>query len=152
VAPSTVSFNVSHLHAVALYAVTRSERVGIDVERIRTDLDVISLASRFFSPQEYAVLRALPPQEQCQAFFNGWTRKEAYVKALGGGLAVPLDSFDVALAPGQPARLIDDRADRLASQRWRMRALPVGEGYAVAVVIEAQTVQWRLWEWRGADQ
>ena len=106
-----IRFNMSHSHGVALYAVTRDREVGIDVEFIRRDLAVEQIAERFFSRRETATLRALPTALREHAFFLCWTRKEAYIKARGEGLSLPLDQFDVSLIPGEPAALLSTRPD-----------------------------------------
>ena len=97
-------FNVSHSHGLALYAITRGREVGVDVERIRPEVAQEKIAERFFSPREVTLLRALPAPLQATAFFACWTRKEAYIKATGEGLTLPLDQFDVSLLPGEPPR------------------------------------------------
>ena len=86
-------------------AITRGREVGIDLERIRSDMTYESIAERFFSPRENAMLHSLPNNIKPTAFFNCWTRKEAYIKARGVGLSIPLDQFDVSLIPGEPASL-----------------------------------------------
>jgi 4'-phosphopantetheinyl transferase len=101
---STLRFNLSHSHHLALFAISRDLTIGCDVElhdeRFLTD----NIAEHFFSPAEIAELRALPAADQGAAFFAGWTRKEAYIKARGLGLSLPLASFDVSLAASaQPA-------------------------------------------------
>jgi 4'-phosphopantetheinyl transferase len=101
-----IRFNMSHSRGVALYAVTRGREIGIDLEFIRSDLEVEQIAERFFSRSEIATLRALPTDLQKYAFFLCWTRKEAYIKARGEGLSLPLDQFDVSLIPGEPAELL----------------------------------------------
>ena len=100
------------------------------------------IAERFFSRSEVAVLRALPAAMQIEAFFNCWTRKEAYIKAHGDGLAIELDSFDVTLAPGEPARLLTVRGAPDESARWSLQTLNAGAGYAAALAVEGQG--WRL--------
>src|SRR5207248_9608942 len=99
-------------------AVTRACAIGIDVERLRDLPDADLVADRFFAAPEAAVVRALPYPEKCAAFLACWTRKEAYVKALGAGLTHPLDSFAVACAPDEPPRLmwVADNPQELA--RW----------------------------------
>lgn len=142
----TLSFNVSHSHGLALYAVTRGREIGIDLERIRADLDCEQIAARFFSPRENAVLRALPAKLKPEAFFNCWTRKEAYIKARGGGLSLPLDQFDVSLAPGEPTTLLNIRGDPQEALRWSLRELMPGPGHMAALAVEGY--DWHLTCWQ----
>ena len=106
-----IRFNISHSDGVALYAVTRGREVGIDLELVRRGLEIEEIAERFFSRLEIATLRALPTPLRRYAFFLCWTRKEAYIKARGEGLSLPLDQFDVSLIPGEPATLMSTRPD-----------------------------------------
>jgi 4'-phosphopantetheinyl transferase len=102
-----IEFNVSHSGALVLVALSADRPVGIDVERIRTEVRSQEIAERFFSPSEAAKLRSLPASLRAYAFFNCWTRKEAYLKAVGDGLQVRLDSFDVSLAPDESAEFLN---------------------------------------------
>jgi 4'-phosphopantetheinyl transferase len=138
-------FNLSHSHGVALYAFTRGREVGIDIERVRPDMADGQIAERFFSAREVAMLRALPVNKQTQAFFNCWTRKEAYIKALGQGLSLPLNQFDVSLAPGEPARLLGTRWHPQEASRWCLQELTPAPGYTAAMAVEGQG--WRLEYW-----
>ena len=96
-----IDFNLSHSHDLALFAITRNRRVGVDLECIRPIPKAGQLVGRFFSMQERAVFRALSPDKQLEAFFRCWTRKEAYIKANGQGFGLALDGFDVSMAPGE---------------------------------------------------
>src|SRR5207245_6672996 len=100
-------FNVSHSHGLAVYAVTTGCDVGVDVEKVRASVATERIARRYFSEREVADFLRVQPEQRCRAFFNCWTRKEAYLKARGSGLAAPLDQFDVTLTPGQPAKLCE---------------------------------------------
>lgn len=140
-------FNVSHSHGLALYAVTRGREVGVDLEHIRPHLDLIEIAERFFSPREVAVLRALPPRMQTYAFFSCWTRKEAYIKAKGEGLSIPLDQFDVSLAPGEPAALLHTQWDDQEASRWSLRELNPGPGYVAALAVFGHHWRLKCWQW-----
>ncbi len=131
-----VRFNLSHSSDVALVAVTGAREVGVDVERIRGLADRERLARRFFSPQEVAVLEGLPSESRDLAFFTCWTRKEAYLKGLGGGISIGLDKFDVSLVPGEPAALLRHRTDPGETSRWSLRDLEPGLGYAGALAVE----------------
>jgi 4'-phosphopantetheinyl transferase len=143
----SLQFNLAHSGGVALYAVARGRRVGVDVERIRPDVPCEKLAARFFSPHEQEQLRALPAEARVGAFFACWTRKEAYVKARGDGLALGLSQFAVSLAPGEPASLVETAFDPAEAGRWSLREIEVGPGYVAALAVEGQG--WRLagWEW-----
>ena len=128
-------FNMSHSHGVALFAVAADRELGVDVEHMRADFASEDIARRFFSPVEVAAFGALQKEEQVAAFFRCWTRKEAYIKAIGRGLSEPLDAFDVTLAPGEAATLL--RASGQDVSRWSLFDLDVGEGYAGALLVEA---------------
>ncbi len=144
---NAIRFNVSHSGGMALYAVTRERKVGVDLERIRPDFANEEIAERFFSPQEVAAFHALPPESRLEAFFACWTRKEAYIKARGEGLSLPLDRFDVSLAPGQPAALMSVHDDHREAARWSIRELSPGPDYVAAIAAEGH--DWRLecWQW-----
>jgi 4'-phosphopantetheinyl transferase len=135
----SIEFNLSHSDDLALIAVTSARPVGVDLERWSADVEHLELAERFFSPSERAALHALAdaPEEVAAGFFAAWTRKEAYLKATGHGISRGLHHFDVALAPGEPARLLADRLDAGATERWRMVALDPAPGYSGALVVGA---------------
>jgi 4'-phosphopantetheinyl transferase len=140
-----IEFNVSHSGMAALLAFTRGREVGVDVEQIRLDFDVEGIAHRFFSERERQELMAFAPEERHAAFFRCWTRKEAYVKATGAGLSLPLSQFDVSLAAGNINALIATRPDAGEAGRWSMREVRGGEGYAAALCILGRG--WKLREW-----
>jgi 4'-phosphopantetheinyl transferase len=135
--PAAVEFNLSHSGDLALVAVTRANPVGVDVEQWDEGVECLELAERFFSPNERRALRALAkaPNHVVAGFFAAWTRKEAYLKATGHGIVRGLHHFDVTLAPGEPARLVADRLDRDATERWTMTELAPAEGYSAALVV-----------------
>ncbi|MGH7173493.1 MAG: 4'-phosphopantetheinyl transferase family protein [Gemmataceae bacterium] len=143
-AASDLRFNLTHSHGLALLAVTRGRDIGVDVEHLRDmERDGEPLAERFFSPCESAALRSLPQELRREAFFHCWTRKEAYIKANGKGLSLPLDQFDVSLRPGEAAALLATRHDPDEVRRWSMWSLLPAEGYVGAVAVEGHS--WRLW-------
>ena len=145
----TIHFNLSHSHGLALYGVTRGREIGIDLEFIREGLEVEEIAGRFFSQREIAALRALPAGLRKCAFFLCWTRKEAYIKARGEGLSLPLDQFDVSLIPGEPAMLLDTRPDSNEARRWSLQELSVAPGYASALAVEGHGWSLSCWQWPG---
>jgi 4'-phosphopantetheinyl transferase len=129
-------FNLSHSHGYALYACTTGREIGCDIEQFRDDVLGDRIADRFFSPAENADLNALPAEARTQGFFNCWTRKEAWIKARSHGLSLPLDSFDVTLAPGEPARLLATRPDAGEAARWSLIALDAPPGFAAAIAVQ----------------
>jgi 4'-phosphopantetheinyl transferase len=133
---ASVEFNLSHSEDIALIAVARGQPVGVDVQHWSESVEHLRLADRFFSPHERDALRALTHEAEqvAGAFFAAWTRKEAYVKATGYGIARGLHHFDVTLAPGEHARLLADRLDPDAPARWSMTALEPAPRYSAAVV------------------
>ena len=141
-----LAFNVSHSGGLALCAVTRARAVGVDVEAVRPEFATDKVARRFFAPGEVAALEALPPDERVEAFFACWTRKEAYIKARGSGIALGLDRFEVALAPGRPAALLATRDEPAAAARWQLFALAPGEGYAGALATDGPA-RLACWQW-----
>jgi 4'-phosphopantetheinyl transferase len=141
-------FNVSHSHELALFAVTCGREVGVDIEYLRQEIACETIAEHFFSARERASLLALPTEVKPQAFFNCWTRKEAYIKAHGEGLSLPLDQFDVSLAPGEPAALLATHSEPREALRWSLQALTPGPGYVAALAVEGQDWHLTCWQWR----
>jgi 4'-phosphopantetheinyl transferase len=128
-----VEFNVSHSGTRALIAIARGRAVGVDIEQIRDNLDHQALAKRFFSPSEQRALSDLDGSEQCTGFFRCWTRKEAYIKAHGSGLAVPLNAFDVSISSGEENALLATRPDASQAALWSICAIDAGQGYEAAL-------------------
>ncbi|HTT25200.1 MAG TPA: 4'-phosphopantetheinyl transferase superfamily protein [Candidatus Sulfotelmatobacter sp.] len=128
-------FNVSHTDGLALIAVVKQRAIGVDVENISRKTPAKELAERFFSEQERAALRHLGEDELQAAFFRCWTRKEAYIKAKGDGLSIPLHQFDVSMAAGERDVLIATRPDTAEEARWLICDVPIGAGYAAAVAV-----------------
>lgn len=141
-----VRFNVSHTGNCGLIAVAQGRSVGIDVERIRTNVIGARIAEHFFAPEEWTALRALQPEEQAQAFFHCWTRKEAFVKAVGRGLSIPLDAFVVSI--GEVAALLEVRSEPREAARWTLHGLIPAPGHVGALAVEGQGCHLRSWQWQ----
>lgn len=142
-----LEFNLTHSHELALYAFTSGREIGIDLEYMRAMPDMKGVAARFFSAKENAVLDKIPTNQKVEAFFNCWTRKEAYIKARGEGLSMPLDEFDVSLSPGEPAALIRVRNDPQEATRWSLQALEPAPGYVGALAVKGQEWHLSCWHW-----
>jgi 4'-phosphopantetheinyl transferase len=142
-----LEFNLSHSGDFVLVAVTQNRKVGVDVERIRQGISSHVIAQQYFSKSEVAELQALPMEHRVSAFFICWTRKEAYIKAQGLGLSLPLESFDVSLTPNKPAVLRATRPDPEEASRWTLFSLEMDLQYAAAVAASGQNLEFRLWNW-----
>jgi 4'-phosphopantetheinyl transferase len=147
-----LEFNLSHSEHMAVYALVstgignaRRRAVGVDVERVRdlTDMDLV--ADRFFAESEARVVRALPAHVKSASFFNCWTRKEAYIKAIGTGLARPLDQFSVSFLPGEPPRLVWVAGDPQETRRWSFATFNPADGFVAAAVVAGSAPRPRYW-------
>ena len=126
-------------------ALTLGAKLGVDVEKIGRDFDVEGIARRFFSAHEQEQLAELPAAERDEAFFRCWTRKEAYIKATGDGLSLPLSQFDVSLQPGSSDALVATRPDGAEAGNWLLREVPAGAGYVAALCVRGRN--WKLAGW-----
>lgn len=143
-----VEFNLSHSGEMALVGVTVGVAVGVDVEAVRRMEDALKISERFFSAAERAVLAACSGDERDAAFFRCWTRKEAYVKAVGDGIALGLDRFDVSLDEGEGARFLALDGDAGRAAEWVLIHVDPGAGYVGALALPAHPRVVRGFEWR----
>jgi 4'-phosphopantetheinyl transferase len=134
-------FNVSHSGGIAVFAFALGREIGVDVELVRPSFANREVAERYFSPSEVAEWRALSTENQTEGFFLCWTRKEAYVKARGEGLYIPLNEFDVSLTPGEPVTLRSSDGDR-----WKLSSFDPGHQCAGAMVVEGKDWECLQWE------
>lgn len=149
-ADSGVMFNISHSGGIALLAFTQRRDIGVDVEFIRKEFDLEAIARRFFSENEQNQLAALPSEVRPEGFFRCWTRKEAYIKATGDGLSLPLHQFDVSLASGEMNALTSTRPDASEASRWLLQEVPAGPGYAAALCVRGH--DWKLSGWPQSEE
>ena len=131
-----------------MLAITRHREIGVDVEQVRRDFDLEGIARRFFSAHEQQQLAGLADEKKPEAFFRCWTRKEAYIKATGEGLSLPLHQFDVSIAAGDTDALLAARPDDSEVALWSLRDVPAGPGYAAALCVRGR--EWRLKDWSGS--
>jgi 4'-phosphopantetheinyl transferase len=136
-----VHFNVSHSRGLALLAFSLGRELGVDLEYVRADIASEEIAERYFSSREVAELLSLAQPQRAEGFFLCWTRKEAYVKAIGNGLQIPLKSFSVGLTRSEPERI--ESADH---ERWALRSLRPASAFVGAIVAEGRDWQLRCWE------
>jgi 4'-phosphopantetheinyl transferase len=144
-----LQFNLSHTEGATVFAIARHRQVGVDVERIREDTNAMELAERFFSTKEVQWLRLQPASEYIPSFFSCWTAKEAYIKAQGEGLSLPLGSFGVLPVPdGASCKLqleVYDAPEE--AERWSMWRLELGPGLRGALAVEGESCRVRLGQW-----
>jgi len=143
----TIQFNLSHSNEIALFAFTRGREIGVDIEYIHDISEMEQIAERFFSIKENEVFRSLPKNQKREAFFKGWTCKEAFVKALGDGLSWPLDKFDVSLVPGEPANLSRIEGDSRERSRWSIQNLNPAPDYVGAFAVKSRIAEIKCWRW-----
>jgi 4'-phosphopantetheinyl transferase len=146
-----VFFNLSHSHELVLYAFSSTPNVGIDIEHVRQVDDMELIAERNFSAHEALELKSVSPEKISEGFFNCWTRKEAYIKAIGNGISFPLGEFDVSLIPGEPAKLLSIHGSVLEADRWSMVELHPAAGYTAALVVEGNVANIVNREWNRLD-
>lgn len=147
-----ISFNLSHSGDLVVYAVGEGQQLGVDVECIRAPEDMEQIAQRFFCSEEYRELLTVPAHLRAKAFFNCWTRKEAFVKALGDGLSYPLDRFQVTLHPTQPAAFVNIDGCTGGETPWSLHDVAPSDDYAAALVVESRTSNVRLWRFESPLQ
>jgi 4'-phosphopantetheinyl transferase len=134
--PRALQFNVSHSGELALIAFCARHRIGIDIEKVRQDVDTVSLAERFFSMRERESLKSLPEQLRVAGFFACWTRKEAFLKSTGEGLSFPLSDFSVTTHPDENAAIEEIKGSAEAGKKWFLADLAAADGYRAALAVE----------------
>jgi 4'-phosphopantetheinyl transferase len=144
----TLEFNLSHAGSLVLVALSGGRRIGVDVEEIRAVDDFSVIAESHFTPPECAFIFGHGPADREPAFFRCWTRKEAYIKAVGKGLSIALNSFDTLIASGQSGRRIAGGPDRPDVANWWLADLDVPNNYMAAVAVETGIDRLVYFDWQ----
>ena len=140
-----VAFNVSHSHGLALVALTLGGRLGVDLEQVRPEVEWQELAERYFSEADYRTLQSQAPDARRRAFFTCWTRKEAFVKALGAGVSYGLKGFDVSVDPAEDCARLTLREGNEDAGKWLLKNIPAPTSHAAALAIDRTACDVRLW-------
>jgi 4'-phosphopantetheinyl transferase len=141
---NNLSFNLSHSGEVVLYAITQNQKIGIDVEQVGDHTDVMAIAKKFFSPGEIGEMEKANEKNRTQLFFRYWTRKEAFVKALGKGVSFPMERLDVSLL-NKFSPIIKLTAENNESACLNVQDLFSGDGYVAAIATEANDPKISCW-------
>lgn len=145
-----IHFNLSHSDGVALFAFTRNSEIGVDIERIRDMSEMEHIVERFFSAGEKTFFYALPQDRRRGAFFTCWTRKEAFMKATGEGLSLPLDLFDASPAPDEGDTRVTVKSSRGVVSDWSIRTLRPACGHVGAFATRSKKFTLRCFKWMTA--
>jgi len=146
---NTLNFNLSHSHELVLYAITREREIGVDIEHIHPIPDFEEIADCYFSEQEKGAFHKLDPDQRLRAFFNCWTRKEAYLKATGYGLVFPMEQLNVSLSPNEPVQLHSVQDDYSIANLWSLQELIPACNYVGALAVEGHCWNLKCWQWLG---
>jgi 4'-phosphopantetheinyl transferase len=142
-----LEFNLAHSSEGVVYALARDRRVGVDMERIRPLDDLHEMALRVLSEQEQVELGRATPSQKLRAFYEFWTRKEAFIKATGDGFSFPVHRIDVSLPSGKSTRLLGPNGDGGGKPTWTLRALAPDPAYAAALVVEGDACDLHCRRW-----
>lgn len=145
---SDLEFNMSHTEDWALIALTRIHPIGVDIEFIKTSKYHDSIVEKNYSPQEFVQYQSLPEGEKLEAFFRGWTRKEAYIKAIGLGLYYPLEKFTVDLSSKEDKSMLSIEGSSERASTWLLPTFWAGEKIIGSVAIEAEVKDWLFYDWK----
>lgn len=143
---SLIFFNVAHSHNIILYAIAAEREIGVDVEFLRVVPEALQIAERYFSPREYAALRSLPVAQRQWGFFTCWTRREAFLKAVGTGLARELDRIEVPGHPHESPRLWATEEGQDQRDQWRLIDVLPAADYVGALAITGGVSRICYWD------
>lgn len=143
---SDVFFNMAHSGGYALFAFSHFPQTGVDIEKRREVVEYEKLVTRYFSSREAAEFYSYPQHDRPRAFFDGWSRKEAYIKAVGAGLSYPLDSFSVALSVGSEIEIQIEGTRENEKGGWVLRSLDLVDGYSAALAIQGDVEKLQIYQ------
>ena len=144
-----IKFNLSHSGDIALLGISKQYEIGVDIEFMRDIRDAEAIVERFFSFNERATFQRTPYAQRRSVFYNGWTRKEAFIKAIGRGLSYPLDAFDVSIGEDESPALLRIADPTMSASQWCLRSFEPEQGYKAAIVSAGNRVSdYQFWQWQ----
>ncbi|MGI9549671.1 MAG: 4'-phosphopantetheinyl transferase family protein [Aurantibacter sp.] len=146
--PSSVNFNISHAGNMVVLGFVKNYTIGVDVEIVKNDFDVVELAENFFSQDEIRALSNTNENERFRAFYRCWTRKESFIKAVGQGLSYPLDSFAVSLDDDHSAEFLKINGIPDPQKNWRLHSFIPADGYIAALSINGNPKTIQFFDWQ----
>lgn len=146
-ANNRLNFNISHSGDMAVFAFVLKSDIGVDVEKVKEDFDVLELAQNFFSKKEIEAMKRIPEKQWSRAFHRCWTRKEAFIKAEGSGLSFPLNRFAVSLDDDHQADLLETDWDATEKSNWSLFSFIPREQYIVAIALRNQNIAAEYFNW-----
>jgi 4'-phosphopantetheinyl transferase len=138
-------FNVSHSYKMAIIGVALDRQLGVDIEKIQEGKDHMGMANRFFSKREQTELSATPDADRTRAFYSCWTRKEAFVKAVGDGITYGLDTFAVSVRPDDERPSLDIHGNSTNEEPWSVFNIPMNDNYMASLAVSGAAVSIRYW-------
>lgn len=148
IASNGIEFNVSHSGDTIVLGFIKDDIIGVDVEFTKRKIEINKIVEHFFSDEEIAALFSLDKSYHTQAFYNCWTRKEAFIKALGSGLSFPLDQFVVSLDSAKEALLLDTKWDAKEKKNWVLKSFEPAENYIGAVSVKGLVTDLKYWRYQ----
>lgn len=133
---SDLKFNISHSGDLIVLGFVKDFDIGVDVEKVKNDFDVLEIASNFFSALEIETLKKVPKAQQVEYFYRCWTRKESFIKAKSLGLSFPLDSFSVCIHSDKKSELLETKWDAAEKHQWKLFTLSPKPDYLSAISIQ----------------
>jgi len=145
-----IAFNASQSQGLAVYAVSRPGPIGVDVEKVREVPHFEEIANRFFSKREAESLMKLPRESRLEAFFTGWTRKEALLKSTGEGVGERMATVEVTLIPGGVAEILSFKGEAKPLSDWYLHSFSPAPGYLTAIAVKGRPAHVSLWKLPGS--
>ena len=142
-----LTFNTSHSGKFIIYAITRKACIGIDIEQLKSDLDFLSLAKTIFSEEEYIKFVMIPPHDKPLAFYRYWTRKEAYLKAIGIGLHYPLNQVQVSFLSTEKPKLLSAQLHHSEPHLWQLEEILLDQNCVAAIATRQKYHNLYFWNW-----